>query len=576
MTKYQKYRKIETSVPEKSWAWNLYGAGLDNMGKDGAPEPVDIPEPGPDQMLVRVDAVSLCFSDVKIIKLGPAHPKLYNRDMTVEPTRLGHETSVTVIKVGENLQDRYFPGQFLSIQPDIYQNGMSTAYGYTVPGGLIQYHLIGPEMLVTDTGECLVPVKDKNMSYAAASLLEPWGCVLASYTQRRRLTPKDGGVMWIIGQPGDDTTYQFSAGLEAPSKVILTDVPQSIKKLVEEKGLAYEVRDGLTDDELSAVSDEFTGGAGFDDIVMLNPRSGSRVSLVASLIARRGSLNMIGQTPLDSEVEIDLSRLHYDYIALVGNTSSDIGASYGEERNRAELRPNGVALMIGAGGPMGQMHVQRAIEHKAGPNTIIATEVNEKRLATLKDRFIPLAESKGKKLYVLNPVEDPNALAELVKKVSNGRDADDVVVCVPVAKLMTEGASLMSPDGMLVFFAGVPSGTMAPLNLSCVYLHNAQYTGTSGLRIEDQELVLDRALANDLSPDLSVAAIGGMKTAKKAYQALLDGVYPGKITIFPQIQDMPLMGLDELKDTMPDVAEKLGPGNAWTQEAEKALFEHWM
>ena len=215
MTKYQKYRKIETSVPEKSWAWNLYGAGLDNMGKDGAPELVDIPEPGPDQMLVRVDAVSLCFSDVKIIKLGPAHPKLYNRDMTVEPTRLGHETSVTVIKVGENLQDRYFPGQFLSIQPDIYQNGMSTAYGYTVPGGLIQYHLIGPEMLVTDTGECLVPVKDKNMSYAAASLLEPWGCVLASYTQRRRLTPKDGGVMWIIGQPGDDTTYQFSAGLSS-------------------------------------------------------------------------------------------------------------------------------------------------------------------------------------------------------------------------------------------------------------------------------------------------------------------------------------------------------------------------
>ena len=210
--------------------------------------------------------------------------------------------------------------------------------------------------------------------------------------------------------------------------------------------------------------------------------------------------------------------------------------------------------MIGAGGPMGQMHVQRAIEHKSGPGPIIATEVNAERLATLQERFVPLAESKGKKLYVINPVEEAGALAELVEKASNGRGADDVVVCVPVAKLMTEGASLMSRDGKLVFFAGVPRG----------------------LRIEDQELVLDRALANSLSPDLSVAAIGGMKTAKEAYQALIDGRYPGKITIYPQIHDMPLMGLDELKDTMPEVAEKLGPGNAWTQEAEKALFEHWI
>jgi len=576
MTKYQEYREIKPPVPEKSWAWNLYGAGLDSMGKSGEPELVDIPEPGPDQMLVRVDAVSLCFSDVKIIRLGPDHPKLYNRDMTVEPTRLGHETSVTVIKVGENLQNRYTPGQFLSIQPDVYQNGMSTAYGYTVPGGLIQYHLIGAEILETDTGECLLPVKNEQMSYAAASLLEPWGCVMASYTQRRRLTPKDGGLMWILGQPGDEKEYQFSDGLEAPAKVLLTDVPESILNLAKEKGLAYEVRDGLTDDDFSAISDQFTGGQGFDDIVMLDPRSAKSVSQIASLIARRGSMNMIGRTPLDGLVELDLSRLHYDYISLLGNTSSDIGASYGEERNRCELRPDGLAVMIGAGGPMGQMHVQRAIEHQAGPSSIIATEVNAKRLATLKDRFVPLAESKGKKLYVINPVEDESGLADLVKKVSNGRGADDVVVCVPVAKLMAEGSTLMSPDGMLIFFAGVPSGTMAPLDLSRVYLSNAQYTGTSGLTIEDQMLVLDHSLAKALSPELSVAAIGGMKTAKEAYQSLIDGRFPGKITIFPQIHDMPLMGLDELKDTMPEVAEKLGQGNAWTQEAEKALFEHWM
>ncbi len=109
--------------------------------------------------------------------------------------------------------------------------------------------------------------------------------------------------------------------------------------LIKEKGLAYEERNGISTNDFSALSDECTGGEGFDDIVVLDPRSASRVSQIARLIARRGTMNMMGQTPLDGLVEMDLSRLHYDYIALLGNTSSDIGASYGEERNRCELRP---------------------------------------------------------------------------------------------------------------------------------------------------------------------------------------------------------------------------------------------
>ena len=41
-----------------------------------------------------------------------------------------------------------------------------------------------------------------------------------------------------------------------------------------------------------------------------------------------------------------------------------------------------------------------------------------------------------------------------------------------------------------------------------------------------------------------MAAIGGMNVAPEAMQAVMDGVYPGKIVIFPHIPDLPLMGLD--------------------------------
>jgi threonine dehydrogenase-like Zn-dependent dehydrogenase len=231
-----------------------------------------------DQLSVRMTARAL--SDVKILKQGGSHPKLYNRDLSVDPTRLGHEVALTIVKVGRNLQKNYKPGQRLAVQPDIYQQGKSTAYGYTIPGGLIQYHLIGSEVLETDAGACLLPVEEE-MGYAESSLLEPWGCVMAAYTQRRRLSPKKEGTMWIIGQPDDSTSYTFSAGLDAPAAFILTDVPDSVKKLVSATRAKIVERNGLTPANYESLGGEFTNGAGFDDIVILNPTSASAVSQIA-------------------------------------------------------------------------------------------------------------------------------------------------------------------------------------------------------------------------------------------------------------------------------------------------------
>lgn len=574
ISQYEKYHKPQITVPEKGLTWNMYGPGAENIGKDDKPETLAIPKPAANQMLVRVDSVGLCFSDVKLINMGGQHPKLYNRDLSKEPGRLGHEASLTVVEVGEELKDRYFPGQRLAVQPDIYQNGKSTAYGYTIPGGLIQYHLIGPEMLETDEGECLLPV-DESMGYAEASLLEPWGCVLAAYTQRRRLDPKEGGVMWIMGTPGDEAEYTFSKGLDAPATIILTDVPANIAKLAEESSAKVVVRNGVTGEEYEALSREMTDGAGFDDIVMLDPRSAQTVGDVAQYIARRGTMNMVGKTVLDGLVDTDVGRLHYDYIAFIGNQGPDIADSYGEQRNRCEIQGGGTTVFVGAGGPMGQMHVQRAIELPDGPTTIIATEVSDLRLEAIVDRFTALAEKNGRRLLTFNPLSSEKTLNEYVMEVTDGKGAEDVVVSVPIADVMAEGDTLMNENGMLVFFAGVPNGTMAPMNLSNVYMNNAQYTGTSGLTLEDQKQVLSQASGGSLSPGKSVGAIGGMNVAKEGIQAVIDGTFAGKIVIFPQIEELPLIGLDDLASILPEVAEKLEPGNMWTIEAEEALFEKY-
>ncbi len=572
MSAYDRYRAAELDLPEATWAWNVYGAGAENMGKDDQPELLAIPRPSADQMLVRIDSVGLCFSDVKILRAGGSHPKLYNRDLAKEPTRLGHEVSLTVIEVGENLQDQYHAGQRLAVQPDIYQDGKSTAYGYTIPGGLIQYHLMGTEMLDTDDGACLLPLPD-TMGYAEASTLEPWGCVMAAYTQRRRLEPKTGGIMWITGRPGDERDYVFSSGLDAPATIVMTDVPASVEKLVEHTSAKKIVRNDISADDYQALIDELTDGAGFDDIVMLDPRSAATVGAVAKHIARRGTLNMVGETALDGLVDTDVGRLHYDYTAYLGGQGPDIAASYGEARNRCDLRSRGTTVFVGAGGPMGLMHLQRAIQQPDGPSKIIATEVSDERLKSLEDRLAHLAESNDCELLTFNSQTAEASLHDFVMEVTDNQGADDVVVSVPISPVMAEADTLMSPDGMLVFFAGVPNGTLAPLNLSAVYLNNAQYTGTSGLTIHDQQQVVDLATRGDLSPGSIVGAVGGMRAAKDGLQALVDGSYSGKVLIFPQIHDLPLMGLDELKEKLPEVAAKLSPGDTWNDETEKALFD---
>jgi hypothetical protein len=53
----------------------------------------------------------------------------------------------------------------------------------------------------------------------------------------------------------------------------------------------------------------------------------------------------------------------------------------------------------------------------------------------------------------------------------------------------------------------------------------------------------------------------------------MEGRYPGKVVIFPQISGLPLLSLAELKEKYPAVADKLGSGDVWTTEAEAALVE---
>jgi hypothetical protein len=141
---------------------------------------------------------------------------------------------------------------------------------------------------------------------------------------------------------------------------------------------------------------------------------------------------------------------------------------------------------------------------------------------------------------------------------------------------MENAALLLGKNGMLNFFAGVPNGTTINIDLNNIFLNNMQLTGTSGSSVFDQKTVMSKARSGSLSPNLSVAAIGGLKQAVAGMDAMMAGTFTGKIIIYPQLEDLPLLSLADVAKNYPKVAEKMGPNHTWNREAEQVLIaEFW-
>ncbi|MCX7683267.1 MAG: alcohol dehydrogenase catalytic domain-containing protein [Anaerolineae bacterium] len=558
------YKRADTPLPARHLLWPLYGAGLENMGRDGRPVEMPLPAYGPDELLVRHDACGLCFSDIKVIRLGEEHPRIF-RDMRREPVVLGHEVSITVVGVGEHLRDQYRVGDRFIVQADIYVNGVNLAYGYMIQGGLSQYNVIDQRILNGDHGNYLIPVQP-HTGYAEAALTEPWACVIAAYQVQYRTTLKPGGTTWIIGTPEAAGHYTISQGFDEtshPARLMLTNVPEGFASWLRRRADALGVQLIEAADVASPPLEQA------DDIVLLGADA-DLVEATSPRLANGGIFALLADEPLPRKVNIDVGRIHYDSLVYVGSATHDIACAYSDVPVRSELKPGGSAWFIGAAGPMGRMHVQRAIQLADCPATIVCTDVSETRLEDLRASFGEEAEARGIRFICLNPVRKDEYAAGMAPFKEQG--FDDIVVLAPVPALVSEGADFLAPRGVMNIFAGVARGTLAGINLSDAYLRGVRIIGHTASSIEDLRLMLKQAESGLLSPNRSVAAIGSLSAARDGLEAVMNATFAGKIVIYPHIRDFPLTALPELKDRLPTVYAKLKDGREWTTEAEEEFL----
>ena len=536
MSKLNAYRNVELPLPEVYNAWQVFGAGFENLGKDGKPLSLPLRPPKDDEILLRVDALGLCLSDIKIINQGGAHPRLRGRNLVEDPTVLGHECSVTVVQVGEQWKDMFRIGERYIVQADIYVNGIGYAFGYLIPGGMEQYCYLDERALAGDEGCYLLPVKSET-GYSEAALAEPWACVEMSYCLEDRLAPSDGELLIVT----DDDPRVWLA-----SNPFARVLPASLK--------------GLTDEK-------------FDDMVVCKPTP-AIVNTLAPRLRKNGIMFLLGEAAEQGPVRLDIGRIHYDNLRFYGggNAMEDVAAA----NQRNDLLSGGNALFIGAGGPMGQMHVQRALEIANGPKRVVVTDLDRERLDHIQERFQELADRGGATLYTLAPsdFESQFAMDERISEIAPG-GYDDVVVLAPVAALVKNAMLFAADNAFVNVFAGLGIGSMADIELDDL-CRGVKIVGSSGSRISDLRKVLRMVEDKELNTNMSVAAIGGLNAGREGLEGVKSARFPGKTVIYPQIPDLPLMSIEDVPEKIPPIAKTLGPQGTWTKKAEEALLELYL
>lgn len=240
-----------------------------------------VPRPGPGQVLVRVEAVGICGSDVHFYEHGRLG------DFVVRaPMVLGHEPGGTVVGIGDGVRDRH-EGQRVSIEPGVpcgrcaecrhgrYNLCPDVTFYATPPvdGALCGY-------VAVDAGFAH-PVPE-TVSVECAALLEPlsvgvWACRKGRVAPGARVLVTGAGPIGLVAL---QTARAFGA-----SEVVVTDVsPQRL-------ALAAELGATATVD----VREQRLAGTGFEPSVLLecsgNPAAADEA---IRAVGRAGRVVLVG------------------------------------------------------------------------------------------------------------------------------------------------------------------------------------------------------------------------------------------------------------------------------------------
>lgn len=268
---------------------------------------VEVPTPGPGEVLVRVEAAGLCHTDLDILS---GH---YAAELPRIP---GHEFAGTIVDVGD-ADLNYRLGQRVAIDPLIAcgvcrncSRGHAnlcldgSAYGAELDGGFAEYAVVLSDN-AHDAGDLPAEV---------AALAEPFGCVVNAINRAGVPTSSRAAIIGA-GPMG----MMLSIGLRGRGYEDVT-VADRLAERLERAG------------QFGATSTALIGGAladalperGFDLVIDATGRP-DVVQQATRLLADAGTLIPFGVCPPGSQLHIDPNEVYRRQLRIIGSFSLNRG-----------------------------------------------------------------------------------------------------------------------------------------------------------------------------------------------------------------------------------------------------------
>jgi L-iditol 2-dehydrogenase len=275
---------------------------------------VDSPEPvaGPGEVVLRVHATGLCNSDVRVY-LG--------EKKAAKGVAPGHEVSGEVAEVGPGARANV--GEVVSLCPilacgacsfcrDGFRNRCPSrlTLGYDLDGGIAEYVLVPAPMVAMGH---LLPV-DPATKPEVRALVEPVACVLNSIEslEVRPVAPfaiAGGGPMGLL--------HLLVARAYGADPVLVVEPDEGRRKVALELGATEAVEPAAAAERAR----ELTRGEGFPAVAVAVGLA-EALPTALEIVRRLGRVNLFAGFPPGSTHALDLNRLHYEEVRLMGSQNA--------------------------------------------------------------------------------------------------------------------------------------------------------------------------------------------------------------------------------------------------------------
>lgn len=275
---------------------------------------VPYPEPGPGEVVLRVHAVGLCNSDVRVF-LG---------EKRAAPGVIpGHEFTGEVVAAGPGASTPV--GSVVAVCPilacgrcafcrDGYRNRCRArrTLGYDLDGGCAEFVRIPHEL---EAGGHLLPV-DPSLPPERRAMVEPLACVLASL-EALGVAPGEG--LAVVGGGPMGLLHVVAARAMGVAPILVIEPDAERRQAALELGAeAACPPEGAADRAM-----DVTGGDGFPAVAVAVGLA-EAVPQALRLARKMARVNLFAGFPPGTALALDANQLHYDELRLVGTQNAPL------------------------------------------------------------------------------------------------------------------------------------------------------------------------------------------------------------------------------------------------------------